>query len=208
MARRCVSDAADTRRRRARPHRSKRRAEQSRRRTASRRDRSRKASELGPGAHAALTFWWPQLERSVRVEGAAPRGAQTSCVPGVERAPRRNRSRTWVRAGAVARVSAAETASYFLSRPRASRLGAWASRQSSVVASEDVLSEREQTLDARFGDDVPVPDFWGGYRLSPRRVEFWQGRASRLHDRVLFSRDDDVDDDDDDASWTRERLAP
>mmetsp|Transcript_15148 Transcript_15148/g.45229 ORF Transcript_15148/g.45229 Transcript_15148/m.45229 type:complete len:243 (+) Transcript_15148:177-905(+) len=132
---------------------------------------SRKASELGPGARAALTFWWPPLERSVRVEGA------------------------------VERVSADETAAYFKSRPRASQIGAWVSRQSTVVPSAEALAEREKELDARFGDDVPVPDFWGGYRLAPKRIEFWQGRASRLHDRVLFSRGDD-------GAWTRERLAP
>lgn len=131
---------------------------------------SRKASELRDGASAALTFWWPPQERSVRVEGA------------------------------VARVAPEETAAYFRSRPRASRIGAWASRQSSVVTSAEALTERERALDARFGDDVPVPDFWGGFRLAPARIEFWQGRASRLHDRISFSRQD--------RRWTRERLAP
>jgi pyridoxamine 5'-phosphate oxidase len=131
---------------------------------------SRKASNLeNENAKAALTFWWPALERSVRVEGA------------------------------VEKVAADETAAYFTSRPRASQIGAWVSRQSSSVTVE-ALVEREKALDARFGDDIPVPDFWGGYRLAPRRVEFWQGRASRLHDRVLFSRGDD-------GAWTHERQA-
>ena len=129
---------------------------------------SRKAAELETG-NAALTFWWPPLERSVRIEGA------------------------------VAKVSADETAAYFASRPRKSQIGAWASRQSTPTTAEALVA-REKALDARFGDDIPVPDFWGGYRLAPERVEFWQGRASRLHDRVRFSRAGE--------RWTRERLAP
>ena len=129
---------------------------------------SRKAAELEHG-RAALTFWWPPLERSVRIEGA------------------------------VSKVSADETAAYFASRPRKSQIGAWASRQSAPTTAEALVA-RERELDARFGDDIPVPDFWGGYRLAPERVEFWQGRASRLHDRVRFSRAGE--------RWTRERLAP
>ena len=148
---------------------------------------SRKAAELGGGggaaaddgaaaARAALTFWWPALERQVRVEGG------------------------------VARVSREETAAYFRSRPRASQIGAWASRQSSTVEGADALVARERALVARFdGRDVPVPDFWGGYRLRPRRFEFWQGRASRLHDRIAFEREDG---DGDDGAWTRARLCP
>ena len=129
---------------------------------------SRKAAELEHG-RAALTFWWPPLERSVRVEGT------------------------------VEKVAPDETAAYFASRPRKSQIGAWASRQSAPTTAEALVA-REKALDARFGDDIPVPDFWGGYRLNPERVEFWQGRASRLHDRVLFSRAGE--------RWTRERLAP
>ena len=130
---------------------------------------SRKAAEL-ENKKAALTFWWPPLERSVRVEGT------------------------------VEKVAPDETAAYFSSRPRASQIGAWVSRQSAPTTAEALVA-REKALDARFGDSVPVPDFWGGYRLAPERVEFWQGRASRLHDRVLFSRAGD-------GGWTRERLAP
>ena len=129
---------------------------------------SRKAAELEHG-RAALTFWWPPLERSVRVEGT------------------------------VEKVAPDETAAYFASRPRASQIGAWASRQSAPTTAEALVA-RERELDARFGANIPVPDFWGGYRLAPERVEFWQGRASRLHDRVRFSRAGD--------GWTRTRLAP
>ena len=130
---------------------------------------SRKAAELENTKKAALTFWWPPLERSVRVEGT------------------------------VEKVAPAETAAYFASRPRASQIGAWASRQSAPTTAEALVA-REKELDARFGANIPVPDFWGGYRLAPERVEFWQGRASRLHDRVRFSRAGE--------RWTRERLAP
>ena len=130
---------------------------------------SRKAAELEKMDKAALTFWWPPLERSVRVEGT------------------------------VEKVAPDETAAYFASRPRPSQLGAWVSRQSAPTTAEALVA-RERELDARFGANIPVPDFWGGYRLAPERVEFWQGRASRLHDRVRFSRAGE--------RWTRERLAP
>ena len=112
--------------------------------------------------------------------------------------------------GAVVKVSPEETAAYFHSRPRASRIGAWASRQSSPIESAEALAAREKALTERWGasdDDqpVPVPSFWGGYRLAPTRVEFWQGRASRLHDRIVFSRPSGSSDH---GSWTRERLCP
>ena len=131
----------------------------------------RKATELAGNPLAAATFVWLPMERQIGVEGT------------------------------VTRVSAAETEAYFHSRPRASQIGAWVSRQSAVVASADDLKAREDELLRRFdGEPVPLPDFWGGYRLAPTMIEFWQGRASRLHDRIAFRRPQ--------GEWTRERLSP
>ena len=133
---------------------------------------SRKARELDAAGRAALTLVWLPLERQVRVEGT------------------------------VCRLSAEESAAYFLSRPRASQIGAWVSRQSEAIASAEELREREEELTARFeGKDVPVPPFWGGYRLTPGMIEFWQGRQSRLHDRVEFRRGSG-------GEWARRRLCP
>jgi pyridoxamine 5'-phosphate oxidase len=104
-------------------------------------------------------------------------------------------------AGAVEQVTREETAAYFRSRPRGSQVGAWVSRQSTVLASRAELEQRQAELEQRFaGDDVPVPPFWGGLRLVPATVEFWQGRSSRLHDRLRFRRDGDA--------WVVERLSP
>jgi pyridoxamine 5'-phosphate oxidase len=104
--------------------------------------------------------------------------------------------------GRVSKVSAEETAEYFHARPRGSQLGAWASRQSTAIACAEDLAARAAALQVRFENQpVPVPDFWGGYRLAPRYVEFWQGRASRLHDRIAFTASND-------DGWTRERLCP
>jgi pyridoxamine 5'-phosphate oxidase len=105
-----------------------------------------------------------------------------------------------IAAGPVSRLSEAESAAYFHSRPRGSQLGAWASRQSSVVASRTELDERYTELEKRWPEVVPVPDFWGGYLLAPETVEFWQGRANRLHDRLRYVRTD--------FGWTIERLSP
>ena len=103
--------------------------------------------------------------------------------------------------GPVARVSAAETAEYFVTRPRGSQLGAWASPQSEVVASRAELERRLAEVTARFADGaVPPPPHWGGYRLAPESVEFWQGRPDRMHDRLRFRIDGD--------QWIVERLAP
>ena len=132
---------------------------------------SRKGREAAANPSASLVFPWIDLERQVVV------------------------------CGAVEPVSAEETAAYFRSRPRGSQLGAWSSRQSSVIASRAVLEERRAALEQRFaGVDVPVPDFWGGLRVVPETVEFWQGRADRLHDRLQFRRTDD--------GWVLERLSP
>ncbi len=133
---------------------------------------SRKARELTVNANACLTFWWPDLERQVRVEGR------------------------------VERVDGATSDAYFASRPRGSRLSAWASPQSQVVADRPTLDAMSTEVEQRFGQgDVPRPAFWGGYRLRPQRVEFWQGRARRLHDRLRYTRLDE-------GGWTIERLAP
>jgi pyridoxamine 5'-phosphate oxidase len=132
---------------------------------------SRKGRDIAADARVALTFWWPPLERQVRVEGrAAPVDAETSDA-------------------------------YFATRPRGSQLGAVASPQSAVVAGRTVLEDRLAEAEARFeGRPVERPAHWGGYRVVPHAVEFWQGRPSRLHDRLRYTRDGDA--------WRVERLAP
>jgi len=133
---------------------------------------SRKASDLAEVPQACLLFPWHALHRQVIIEGPV--------VP----------------------LSTSESAPYFHSRPRGSQLGAWASRQSTVLSSRTELEARYAELDRRWpeGTDVPMPDFWGGYRLSPERIEFWQGRPSRLHDRFRYTRQGE--------SWGVSRLAP
>jgi pyridoxamine 5'-phosphate oxidase len=132
---------------------------------------SRKGGELAGNANAALTFYWPDLERQV-------------CV-----------------AGTVAKLPAAESAAYFQSRPRGSRLAAWASNQSAVVADRAALDARWNEMAAKFPGEVSLPPNWGGYVLKPERIEFWQGRPSRLHDRFGYTRQAD-------NSWKLERLFP
>jgi pyridoxamine 5'-phosphate oxidase len=132
---------------------------------------SRKARELAANPKAALLFWWPPQARQVRFEGT------------------------------IEAVDDREADAYFASRPRGSQIGAWASAQSSVIADRAVLEAAEAEIAARFADaEVPRPPFWGGYRLMPDCVEFWQGRRDRLHDRLRFTRRTD--------GWTIERLAP
>jgi pyridoxamine 5'-phosphate oxidase len=133
---------------------------------------SRKARQLEANPRAALVFYWVELDRQVRLEGR------------------------------VERVSAAESDAYFRSRPRDSRLSAWASPQSEVITSREFLEERMRLLAAQYlGQEVPRPPHWGGFRLLPDRIEFWQGRPNRLHDRFCYRRLDT-------GQWQLERLAP
>lgn len=131
---------------------------------------SRKGQALSAHPFAALTFFWPELERQVRVEGK------------------------------VEKLSAEASDEYFASRPYTSRLGAWASEQSSVIAGKAVVVARAAAVGIKHPLHVPRPPHWGGFLLIPDRIEFWQGRPSRLHDRIQYRLEDD--------SWIKERLAP
>jgi pyridoxamine 5'-phosphate oxidase len=134
---------------------------------------SRKGQELAANPRAALLFFWADLEQQIRIEGR------------------------------VEPQTAAESLAYFHSRPRASQLGAWASAQSSVLRSRAQLEQSLVAVTTRYaGGDVPLPPFWGGYRLVPSRFEFWQGRRSRLHDRLAYVQDAQ------DSAFRLERLAP
>lgn len=133
---------------------------------------SRKGQELAANPWAALCFWWGPLERQVRVEGP------------------------------VEPISAAESDDYYRSRPRGARLGAWASAQSQVISGRQVLEQRLAQLEAEYaGQEPPRPPYWGGYRLLPSAIEFWQGGLNRLHDRLHYTRRAD-------AAWRLERLSP
>jgi pyridoxamine 5'-phosphate oxidase len=132
---------------------------------------SRKAQQIGENPHVALLFPWLVLERQVAITGR------------------------------VARISAAESLAYFVSRPFSSRVGAWVSHQSKIISSRKILEMKFDEMRRKFADgQVPLPDFWGGYRVEPETVEFWQGRVSRLHDRFLYSRVA--------GSWQIDRLSP
>ncbi len=133
---------------------------------------SAKGKQLDDHPACALTFFWPELERQVRIEGMA------------------------------ARVSEEAATAYFQSRPRDSQVSAWASPQSAAIGTRKILEERVKEIEKRFeGKSVlPRPKQWGGYRIDPHAIEFWQGRPNRLHDRILYTRSDD--------RWTISRLAP
>lgn len=133
---------------------------------------SRKGHELAENPQAALVFYWSDLERQV-------------CI-----------------AGDITKLPESESEAYFKSRPRGSRIGAWASRQSEIVRDRAELEQKWRQLESQYPDEhVPKPPFWGGYILSPTRVEFWQGRPNRLHDRFRYTRQPD-------KTWKIERLSP
>ncbi len=133
--------------------------------------RSRKGQELADNPHASLCFFWAELERQVRINGA------------------------------VQRVSRTESDEYFQSRPLPSRVGAWTSHQSMVLTDRSVLEQQLATNEERFASGhVPLPDHWGGFRIIPEEFEFWQGRESRLHDRIQFRREA--------GAWVKRRLSP
>ena len=136
---------------------------------------SRKSADLLENPRAALTFWWGDLERSIRIEGT------------------------------VEKVSEEESTAYFQSRPQGSQIGAWTSNQSSDIGSREDLVKQEEDIIAKFEgmDTIPKPSHWGGFRLVPSRIEFWKGRESRLHDRIVYEKDEGG------SSWTSpRRLQP
>ncbi|MGB0980203.1 MAG: pyridoxamine 5'-phosphate oxidase, partial [Croceimicrobium sp.] len=131
---------------------------------------SDKGKELAENPKASMCFFWPELERQIRIEGL------------------------------VEKLTETESTAYFNSRPHGSQVGAWVSPQSQVIASRTILEESAKNYSEKYPSQVPKPAHWGGYRLMPQRIEFWQGRASRLHDRVLYVRKE--------KQWILQRLAP
>jgi len=132
---------------------------------------SRKAREIEANPQAAMLFHWLEFDRQVKIQGP------------------------------VSRVGAAESLKYFASRPRGSQIGAWCSEQSSPIGSRTLLMQAYESMKSKFADgEIPLPDFWGGYRVEPVRIEFWQGRENRLHDRFEYVRDA--------SAWKIQRLAP
>jgi len=133
---------------------------------------SQKGEELEENPHAALVFYWADLERQVRISGT------------------------------VSKVSREETEAYFATRPKSSQLSAWASEQSTVLPSRKTLEEQVTALEQWYeGQEISAPPYWGGYRVSPEIIEFWQGRPNRLHDRLVYTKTDE-------GKWEIERLAP
>lgn len=133
---------------------------------------SRKASHIAANANVALLFFWRELGRQISIRGTA------------------------------AKIPSAETLKYFATRPRGSQIGAWVSSQSSIISARSLLEAKFEELKQKFRDgDVPLPSFWGGYRVAPLEIEFWQGRENRLHDRFLYTRQDN-------DRWRIDRLAP
>ena len=133
---------------------------------------SKKAEHIVANANVALLFFWSDAARQVKIQGTAEK------------------------------ISASETLKYFVSRPRGSQIGAWVSAQSSVISSRSLLEAKFQEIKRKFKNkDVPLPSFWGGYRVVPEEIEFWQGRRNRLHDRFQYTRRQD-------GGWDIERLAP
>ncbi|MEP6467113.1 MAG: pyridoxamine 5'-phosphate oxidase [Parafilimonas sp.] len=133
--------------------------------------KSHKGKELEENPNAALLFFWKEIERQIRIEGT------------------------------VEKVSAEESDAYFNSRPQGSRIGAWASPQSAVISNRKILDDNTEKYTEEFKNSIPRPPHWGGYRVMPLIVEFWQGRTNRLHDRIQFTKSSE-------GSWKAERLAP
>ena len=132
---------------------------------------SQKGEQLAHNPRASILFWWESLQRQIRIEGV------------------------------VVKIGEEESDTYFQSRPYGSRLGAWVSEQSQLIVDRTVLEKRQIEFEKKFAEgNVPRPDHWGGYRLTPNKFEFWQGRSNRLHDRLLYQMQQDA--------WTRARLAP
>ena len=131
---------------------------------------SRKSQEIEVNPNVCMNFFWPEMERQVRINGS------------------------------ISRLSEQESDDYFNSRPYESRIGAWCSPQSQVIESREVLENKIQELKKKFPNEVPRPENWGGYTIVPNEIEFWQGRASRLHDRFLYNKEG--------KNWTSNRLAP
>ncbi len=133
---------------------------------------SRKARELSSNPKVSLNFWWEQFFRQVRIEGSA------------------------------VKVSEKESDDYFQTRDRGSQLGAWASAQSQVIESRDILEKKVAAIEKKYeGTEIRRPPHWGGYRIVPEKIEFWQGRLNRLHDRFLYTKKED-------GSWQKDRLSP